>query len=111
MAVFRYLHVVGGDFAGGAGAAGFDAAALRRRFHGPYMANGGYGLETASQALALGEADLVSFGAAYVANPDLVERFAQGADLNEPDEATFYGGDERGYTDYPFLKTVLEAAA
>jgi N-ethylmaleimide reductase len=39
----------------------------------------------------------------YIANPDLVARFKAGASLNEPDFATFYGGDEKGYTDYPFL--------
>ncbi len=48
-------------------------------------------------------ADLISFGAAYVANPDLVERFRRGATLNPADRATFYGGDSRGYTDYPAL--------
>lgn len=48
-------------------------------------------------------ADLVSFAKAFLANPDLVERLRRGAALNEPDPATFYGGDHRGYTDYPTL--------
>ena len=50
-----------------------------------------------------GRSDLVAFGRAFIANPDLVERLRTGAGLNEPDEATFYGGDEHGYTDYPAL--------
>ena len=68
-----------------------------------YMANNGYDYERATQALANGDADLVSFGRIYLANPDLPERFKQGAALNEPDMETFYGGDEHGYTDYPTL--------
>jgi N-ethylmaleimide reductase len=50
------------------------------------------------------EADLVSFGSLFLANPDLPKRFELNAQLNEPDRATMYtGGDEKGYTDYPFL--------
>ena len=48
-----------------------------------------------------GESDLVAFGSLFLANPDLGERFRLGAPLNQPDRATFYGGDARGYTDYP----------
>jgi N-ethylmaleimide reductase len=50
-----------------------------------------------------GEADLVSYGKLFLANPDLPARFARNVPLNEPDENTFYGGDEKGYTDYPFM--------
>ncbi len=46
---------------------------------------------------------MVSFGALYVANPDLVKRFETDSDFNEPDKATFYSGGDKGYTDYPFL--------
>lgn len=74
---------------------------LRKLFPGALIVNGGYTAETAERALAAGEADLVSFGAPYIANPDLVERFAEGAPLNAPNPATFYGGAEAGYTDYP----------
>ena len=84
-----------------------DYGALRQRFGGAYMANNGYDFRRATGAVARGDADLVSFGRLYIANPDLVERFRLGAPLNEPDESTFYGGDARGYTDYP----VLAAAA
>jgi hypothetical protein len=45
--------------------------------------------------------DLVSFGRAYIATPDLVERFAAGAPLAMPSRETFYTGNARGYVDYP----------
>jgi N-ethylmaleimide reductase len=83
---------------------GFDWSAFRRRYPGVYVANGGYDRERAAAALASGHADLVSFGVLYLANPDLVERFRAGAPLNRPDRSTFYGGGERGYTDYPSLE-------
>jgi len=51
-----------------------------------------------------GAANLVAFGKAYIANPDLAERIRAHADLNEPDRDTFYGGDEKGYIDYPFME-------
>ncbi len=105
-----YLHVVEADFAGSAPPQSFDKRALREAFGGAYIANGGYDLEGARRALASGAADLVSFGAPYVANPDLVARLRIGAPLNVPDPATFYGGDERGYTDYPFLAPEAAAA-
>ncbi|MEU9126190.1 alkene reductase [Streptomyces sp. NPDC048506] len=61
---------------------------------------------TGHDALALveeGLADLIAFGALFLANPDLPHRLAQGGPFNTPDAATFYGGDARGYTDYPTL--------
>ena len=45
----------------------------------------------------------MAFGRPLIANADLVERFRQGAALNTPDRATFYGGGAHGYTDYPLL--------
>ena len=101
-----YLHVV--EF--GAGEV-FDAHLLRAAFHGPYMANGGYDREHAAAALASGAADAVAFGQLIIANPDLAARFQSGADLNDPDPATFYGGDEAGYTDYPFLNSNTQKEA
>lgn len=74
---------------------------MRARFRGVLVANGGYDRETAEAAIASGAADLISFGRPFIANPDLPERFASGAPLETADPATFYGGDERGYTDYP----------
>ncbi|MDP2879629.1 MAG: alkene reductase, partial [Sulfuricella sp.] len=81
----------------------FDSTPFRRCFKGAYIANGGYDRVLAEEALATGYADLVAFGVLFIANPDLPERFAKNAALNEPDPNTFYGGDEKGYTDYPFL--------
>ena len=68
------------------------------------MTNSGYDLDHANAALARDEADMVAFGTLFIANPDLPLRFATGAILNKPDPATFYGGDAKGYTDYPFLE-------
>lgn len=50
-----------------------------------------------------GSADMVSYGALFLANPDLPRRLAARGPFNAPDQATFYGGDHRGYTDYPTL--------
>lgn len=98
-----YLHVVEGGIHSDSPVPPFDLPALRRRFKGPYMANGGYTRERAIQALGSGAADLVSFGELFIANPDLPERFKANAPLNKPDPATFYGGGEKGYTDYPAM--------
>ncbi|PJJ53013.1 alkene reductase [Hymenobacter chitinivorans] len=80
------------------------AAHLRKIFTGPFILNGGYTQETAEQALANNEADLIAFGVPFIANPDLVERFEQGAALNTPNPATFYAGGDEGYIDYPSLQ-------
>lgn len=99
-----YLHItaLGADAPGAAGPA-FDLRELRTIYKGVYMVNAGYDKTRANAALAAGEADLVAFGVPYIANPDLPERVAQGAPLNAADPATFYGGDAKGYTDYPAL--------
>ncbi|GAB2469086.1 alkene reductase [Jatrophihabitans fulvus] len=80
---------------------------LRARFGGVTVGNDGFGSvttrETAQQYLDEGLADLVAVGRLALANPDLVERWKQGAELNEPDQATFYGGGAEGYVDYPTL--------
>jgi 2,4-dienoyl-CoA reductase-like NADH-dependent reductase (Old Yellow Enzyme family) len=56
-----------------------------------------------------GEADAVGFGVPFLANPDLPERFRQGAPLNQPDPTTFYAPGAKGYTDYPTLEQTLAA--
>jgi N-ethylmaleimide reductase len=96
-----YLHVVEGGHESAEGP--FDWAELKRRFKGRYMANGSYDRARAEAVLAEGRADLVSFATPYIANPDLAERFRLGLPLAQPDRATFYGGDARGYIDYPAL--------
>ena len=85
----------------------FDYAALKAAYRsaggkGAWMVNNGYDQALAEQAVADG-ADLVAFGKPYIANPDLVERLRAKAPLNTPDKNTFYGGREKGYTDYPAL--------
>ncbi|WP_050525800.1 alkene reductase [Pseudorhodobacter aquimaris] len=99
-----YLHVVE-SFPGSEGDSDGKALLnrLRKEYSGFYIANGGYDAESAAKAIADGTADAVTFGRAFIANPDLPERFRRGAALTQPDQQTFYGGDEHGYTDYPFL--------
>jgi N-ethylmaleimide reductase len=99
-----YLHVVEGATQGPRDVpGGFVLQILRRAFNGVYMANNGYDLEMAVEARAEGRADVIAFGRLYIANPDLVERFKTGAPLAKLDQATLYGGDAHGYTDYPAL--------
>ncbi|HEC19065.1 MAG TPA: alkene reductase [Gammaproteobacteria bacterium] len=97
-----YLHVLEGDMASDTRA--LDYRHIRDIFGGIYMANNGYTRERAMTAITNGDADLVAFGRLYIANPDLVKRFAENAPLNASDPETFYGGDAHGYTDYPFLQ-------
>ncbi len=75
---------------------------LRAFFPGTIIAAGGFDAESAEAILDTGDADAVAFGRAFIANPDLPERLRLGLALNGYDRATFYGGDARGYTDYPF---------
>ena len=81
---------------------------LRAAWPHTFLLNPGTGsrVPAGPDALGLvrnGTADLVSYGALFLANPDLPARLAAGEPLNEPDRATFYGGGARGYTDYPAL--------
>ncbi|MFE5490722.1 alkene reductase [Streptomyces virginiae] len=82
-------------------------ARLRKTWPGTFILNPfTYPEVTGPEALALveeGAADMVAFGALFLANPDLPARLAVGGPFNTPDAATFYGGDHRGYTDYPAL--------
>jgi 2,4-dienoyl-CoA reductase-like NADH-dependent reductase (Old Yellow Enzyme family) len=78
---------------------------LKAAFGGVYIANEAFTQESAQAALDAGEADAVAWGKAFIANPDLVERFAQNAPLNELDTATIYTPDHHGYTDYPALRS------
>ncbi len=95
-----YLHVLEGDMTGETSQV--DYSALRTRFSGTYIVNNGYNLEKAQTAIKNGNADLVAFGIPFLANPDLVYRYSQNLPLNVADPTTFYGGNEVGYTDYPF---------
>ena len=98
-----FMHVVEGATAGPRDNQPFDYLALRKAFRGAYIANNGYDRELAIEAVRENRADLIAFGRPFISNPDLVDRLRTGAPLNEPDQATFYGGDAHGYTDYPAL--------
>ncbi len=76
---------------------------LKAEFGGTYIANEGFGRESAEAAIAAGRADAVAFGVQYIANPDLARRFELKAPLNRPNPATFYAPGPGGYTDYPAL--------
>ena len=98
-----YLHVVEGGIHGGGVADAFDFDAMRKLCKSPYIANLSYDKARGNAAIASGHADAVAYGVPFIANPDLVERFRQDAPLNEADSKSFYGGTEKGYTDYPTL--------
>jgi N-ethylmaleimide reductase len=85
------------------GAVPVPLAAFREEFQGPLVVANGLNRTTATQVLEEDLADAVAFGRLFIANPDLPERFRLNAPLNPPDEKTFYGGTENGYTNYPAL--------
>ena len=80
---------------------------LRKRFSGTFILNPSTpdAITNIDELTVVedGTADMISFGALFLANPDLPARLAAGGPFNMPDRATYYGGDERGYTDYPTL--------
>ena len=78
---------------------------LKAEFGGVYIANEGFTQQSAQAVLDAGDADAVAWGKAFIANPDLVERFKRNAPLNEVDFTTVYTQDHRGYTDYPALQS------
>lgn len=69
------------------------------------IANCGYTKDTGESALQKGIAKLISYGALFLANPDLPKRFELNAELNQLDRATMYGGQDKGYIDYPFMNS------
>jgi len=97
-----YLHVVEGDMVDGSRKLNYKQ--FKDNFSGHYMANFAYDYDKAERAIKEGDADSIAFGTLYIANPDLVERFKTGTELNKPNPDTFYGGDEVGYIDYPFME-------
>lgn len=101
-----YVHAADSNAWGGPGNMSEILAILRPRFKGTLIANAGLTPETGERLLADGHVDMVAFGRQFVANPDLVERIGRDGPFNEPDPFTFYGGAEKGYTDYPRLAAV-----
>ena len=76
---------------------------MRRAFKGPLILNSDYTFDNATVVLHRGEADAIAFGRAYLANPDLPERFAANGGLNQGYMPTFYSRGHAGYTDYPVM--------
>ncbi|MEM9264252.1 MAG: alkene reductase [Cyanobacteria bacterium P01_F01_bin.13] len=101
-----YLHVLEalpGHFMAAEGVVERATPHLRRAFEGAILLNGGYDAQTGAAAIQNNETDAIAYGIPFIANPDLVERYKQGAPLNEADPATFYTHDGKGYIDYPAL--------
>ena len=102
LAYAHITQVTAQDIAHGA-QDGVGPRELRPFWKGNIVSAGGFTKESGNRALAEGWADAIAFGVPFLANPDLPERLRKDAALNHPDEASFYGGTEKGYTDYPFL--------
>jgi N-ethylmaleimide reductase len=98
-----YIHLVDHSSMGTPVVPDSIKATFRKVFKGVLILSGGYNAERAESDLAEGKCDLVSFGRAFLANPDLVERWKTGAALNAPDMDAFYSLGPKGYTDYPVL--------
>jgi N-ethylmaleimide reductase len=96
-----YLHVMRADLLGEQHADVLTP--VRENFSGVLVSNMGYTPAEASDAIAIGKIDAVAFGTSFLANPDLPARIQLGAELNQPNPATFYSPGPAGYTDYPAL--------
>ncbi|BCN37653.1 alkene reductase [Alicycliphilus denitrificans] len=84
-------------------------ALLHPRFKGAYLIGSGLDQAKAETLISEGAADAAVFGAAFLANPDLPERFRLGSALNAPDKDTFYSPGAKGYIDYPDLSGAVSA--
>jgi N-ethylmaleimide reductase len=84
---------------------------FRSKFAGLLISAAAYTPATAAETVESGDADAIAFGRSFLANPDLVERITGGFPLNAYDRSTFYGGGERGYTDYQTYETPQAVAA
>lgn len=99
-----YVHIVEASQADiRHGGTAIPIATFRPLFHRTLVVNQEYDLAKSEAVLAKGDADVVSFARLFLANPDLPARFARNLPLNPLDPATLYGGDSKGYTDYPYL--------
>jgi N-ethylmaleimide reductase len=109
-----YLHVIEPRIVGAEapveGLEAVAAAQLRKIFKGAIIAAGGFERDGAQTIVEQGDADLVAFGRHFSANPDLVERLKRNLPLNPYDRDTFWGGDHRGYTDFPTFEETLVTA-
>jgi len=101
LSVLAYIHLVDHSSMGAPLVPDSMKATFREVFKGALILSGGYDAERAESDLASGKCDLIAIGKAFIANPDLVERWKTGAALNQPDMDTFYSPGPKGYTDYP----------
>lgn len=99
-----YLHLSEADWADAPTIPETFRIELRKRFRNAIIVAGRYNPQRANEVLEKGYADLVAFGRPFVANPDLVSRLQHHHPLAELDGSTLFGGNERGYTDYPALQ-------
>jgi N-ethylmaleimide reductase len=102
-----YLHLMRADFFGKQ--SGDVVTSVRAGYKGVLLGNMGYTPEEAGKAVAAGKLDAVAFGVGFLANPDLPARIKAGAQLNQPNPATFYTPGPEGYTDYPALADLTTA--
>jgi N-ethylmaleimide reductase len=100
---FAFIEIVEGATGGARDFAPFDYDALRQHWRGGWIVNNGFTRDMALQAVESGRADAVSFGKAFISNPDLGRRLREDRELNALDQKTLYGGGAEGYTDYPAL--------
>lgn len=96
-----YVHISNRDHIVGNGGGGDFLRRFRQAYQGTIILAGQYTKEEAERDLRDDLTDLVAFGRPFISNPDLVERLRNDWPLTPPDPATFYGGAEVGYTDYP----------
>ncbi|MDN3652892.1 alkene reductase [Thalassotalea ponticola] len=101
-----YWHLMRSDFL--QQQTGDVISPARALYRGNLIANMGYTADEAEEAIASGKVDAVAFGVPYIANPDLVERLASNTPLNSADPDTFYLGEAKGYTDYPFINQTVD---
>ncbi|MFM1907294.1 MAG: hypothetical protein RLZZ591_971 [Pseudomonadota bacterium] len=98
-----YLHLLDHSAMGAPPVPAALKSNMRSAFKGPFILAGGYDRDSAENALATNQADLIAFGRPFLTNPDLVARLKTNAALNAPDMSTFYTPGPKGYTDYPTL--------
>ena len=82
---------------------------FRPIWSGVLISAGGFTGETAEAAIAAGHADAIAFGRIFISNPDLPRRLKHGFPLTPYNRATFYGGEEAGYTDYSAYDELQQA--
>ena len=98
-----YLHIVDHEAMGAPAVPEQIKTNLRETFKNTFILSGGYDAHRAEIDIRANKGDLVAFGRPFIANPDLVERFRENAELNVPDQSTFYTPGPEGYLTYPML--------